>query len=231
MKHSSSLKCPQCGLVNFATVDSCKRCGNALVASTADAEPLNRRNWPVFVGIGGFLLLCTLVIGGYAIVRTVNSKREVARNAEIARAAKDHNREAARNALNAIGELQSVTSVGTNFMQYTSALQTAKIKFDAALRNYAPNDTEDREVAKQLIEAFECHVDARDAWSEFIEHGSYGFVDEKNLVVKPLAQKYGLEAEASSFSSERHFFNRTVLDAIWSKANSDFQLLGIKLAK
>lgn len=32
MKPSSSLKCGQCGLVNFATAESCKRCGNALIS-------------------------------------------------------------------------------------------------------------------------------------------------------------------------------------------------------
>ena len=40
----SSLKCPQCGIVNWSTTSICKRCGAALIGSSAAAPPQLRDN-------------------------------------------------------------------------------------------------------------------------------------------------------------------------------------------
>jgi hypothetical protein len=134
------------------------------------------------------------------------------------------NREAARAALNAIGEIQSVTSVGTNFMQYGSALQSAKIKFDAAMRDFNPRDAGDAEIKRRLEEAVYCYVDARDAWSEFIERGSeFGFLDEDNSVVKGMAGQYGFTPSSGKF------YRGEVIQSIWSKASSNLKAVGERL--
>ena len=88
------------------------------------------------------------------------------------------------------------------------------------MRDYTPRDAADEETKHQLDETFFCYVDARDAWSEFIERDSTGnFLDEDNLVVKPLAERYGLKAEPVRFSEHLQFYKTTVLQAIWLKAN------------
>jgi hypothetical protein len=134
------------------------------------------------------------------------------------------NREAARAALNAIGEIQSVTSVGTNFMQYGSALQSAKIKFDAAMRDYKPRDAADNEIKQQLEEALYCYLDARDAWSEFVDKGdNYGFLDEDNSKVRSMAAQYGLSA------SSGQFFRASVIHRIWEKASQTLNAVGERL--
>jgi hypothetical protein len=131
------------------------------------------------------------------------------------------NREAARAALNAVGEIQSVTTVGTNFMQYGSAIQSAKVKLDAAMRDFNPRDPADQEIKRQLEEALYCYVDARDAWAEFIEHDEYGygFLDQDNQRMKDLAKKYGFEPVKTDSMAVGEFDKRTVLQTIWARAS------------
>ena len=92
----TSVKCPQCGLVNWSTTPNCKRCGLALVEGPADehqfdqsqsyAAPADNRsfvsdsfeeeNWirnlkrdsRLFYVIGGLQILLWLVVGNLLIV-------------------------------------------------------------------------------------------------------------------------------------------------------------------
>lgn len=72
---SSSVKCPSCGLVSFANVESCKRCGASLGATDAVAlhdasgkaqlerpqKETNRKAFALVLGIVGFLVLILIV--------------------------------------------------------------------------------------------------------------------------------------------------------------------------
>src|SRR5215208_1307764 len=243
MKNSftvSSLKCPQCSLVNFATAEVCKRCGTALSkhedASELGAEPqqtevrapatlipcpdckhlcsrmaeacpncgrsfqlapLSKKGSVVkVIVVAAIVGLCVCVISVALVTRRAVAVQSALRDGNPANAGiSSANREAARTAVNAVGEIQSVTSVGTNFIQYGSAIQSAKVKLDAAMRDFNPRDPADQEIKRQLEEALYCYVDARDAWAEFIENDkySYGFLDQDNRRMKDLAQKYGFE--------------------------------------
>jgi len=229
-----SLKCPQCGLVSFATAESCKRCGTVLVKPESEqpnsdqgeqaqnpqsqntgtltpcpdcahlcsrsAEACSncgrlllkakRRSLKQIVIVASVALICGSVVLGYLVLvglRKVAVQAAVDSGHPENAGVSSRNREAARAALNAIGEIQSVTSVGVNFMQYTAAIQSAKIKFDAAMRYYGPHDPSDQQIRSELGEAFDCYVDAQDAWSEFIKSGEGHFIYDSDIVIKPLA--------------------------------------------
>ena len=264
-----SLKCPQCNLVNFATSENCKRCGNSLLekeeingnlssktekttqTNTQETQSSNLSACPdcnhlcsqmagtcpncgrflrhigrtknniIPRAIGGIviMLLCFL-----AILFVTSAKREVdVKSATLAgnpakAGVSSKNRESAKAALNAIGEIDSVTSVGTNYVQYTNIIQSAKIKFDAAMRDYVPQDMAEETIKIQLEEAFSCYIDAKDAWAEFIDEGDkYGFLNKENNRVSRLASVYGFSAD-----SEYGFFKSKVLVSIWEKASKTF---------
>jgi hypothetical protein len=80
----SSVKCPQCGLVSFATAECCKRCGNGLVkpntytleeAGMQDEKQLGRpttsaKRRALMVGIGVVVLLgFAFVLGAVRLMR------------------------------------------------------------------------------------------------------------------------------------------------------------------
>ncbi|HZH91049.1 MAG TPA: hypothetical protein VEX70_10590 [Pyrinomonadaceae bacterium] len=272
---ASSVKCAECGLVNFAMAETCKRCGKELntpegkdnqlasepqqTAQTetqtmqhpnltpcpdcahlcsrmAEACPncgrvLQQMEKPVrsilrpVVVIGIFAAVCVCMVVVYlGMQRGMVVQAAVQSGNPAAAGVSSSNREAARAALNAIGEIQSITSVGTNIMQYTSAIQSAKIKFDAAMRDYKPQDAADDEIERQLGEALSCYLDAREAWSEFIDHGSeFGFLDEDNSVVSRMAAQYGFSA------SSEEFYRGTVIKTIWAKASKNLNAVGERL--
>lgn len=83
----------------------------------------------------------------------------------------EKNYAAARAALDAIGEVNSVASVGPNYLQYTSSLQQAKIKFDAAMRSFNSGTEEDAAIRTGLIESLQVYTDAKIAWDEFVRYG------------------------------------------------------------
>lgn len=152
-------------------------------------------------------------------VFVVYKKQVAATNERVA--ATNRNHEAARSALNAVAEIQSVTSVGSNYPQYLSTVQSAKIKFDAALRDYELRDAGDTETLEQLTEAFDNYHDAGVAWNEFIKNGEYGFVSGSNLVVKQLAAKYGVDPIKVFLYEEPAFQQKAVLEVIWQRASQN----------
>jgi hypothetical protein len=175
-------------------------------------------------------VLAVIIVGYFLYPVIFAAKRE----AEVQTAAlkgdtkkagiSDKNRLAAKAALNAIGELESVTSVGTNYQQYTSTLQSAKIKFDAAIRDLEAVDEAELAILRQLEEAMLCHVDAKNAWTEFIRDGDkYGFIGSGNSVLSSLASKYSIS------SSDGEYFNSTVLRTIWAKASDHFKNVELQL--
>lgn len=271
MKNSiqiTSVKCPQCNLVNFATAEVCKRCGTALNmhddASEGGAEPQQkaqaetpatalvpcpdcehfcsrmaeacpncgrafqpaptpkRSSIGKVIAVGGGAVLCVCVVIVVLVTRRVVAVQAALESGQPANAGvSSTNREPARAAMNAVGEIQSVTSVGTNFMQYAGAIQSAKVKLDAAMRDFNPRDPADQEIKRQLEEALYCYVDARDAWAEFIEHDKYGYglLDQDNKPMKDLAQKYGFEPFTTDSMPTGKFDKGTVLQTIWARAS------------
>lgn len=137
------------------------------------------------------------------------------------------NREPAKQALNAVGEVNSVASVGANYLQFTNAIQSSKIKFDAAMREYAPTTKEEEEIAIELASVLLSYVEAKDIWSEFIEDGDeYGFLPMKQgITTNRLASKYGYKAEKSEY------FKDTVLGTVLRKAERDFQQITSRINK
>jgi hypothetical protein len=130
------------------------------------------------------------------------------------------NREPAKSALNAIGEINSVASVGANYMQFTNSIQSAKIKFDVAMRDFEAQTPEDAEIQRQLAEVLICYVDAKEAWGEFIEDGDeFGFLTPKSYSDIPkFAATYGFTK-----SSNGEYFKDTVLGAILREADRKFE--------
>lgn len=130
------------------------------------------------------------------------------------------NREPAKSALNAIGEINSVASVGANYVQFTNAIQSAKIKFDVAMRDFEAQTAEDKEIQRQLAEVLICYIDAKEAWGEFIENGdSYGFLTPKSYSRIPeLATTYGFKR-----SSNGEYFKDSVLGDILREADRKFE--------
>ncbi len=66
----NSLKCPQCGLVNFATSETCKRCGTLLQAGYDDAPQYDHQNQyspngekPAFFSGAVVVLTAILIVG------------------------------------------------------------------------------------------------------------------------------------------------------------------------
>jgi hypothetical protein len=121
------------------------------------------------------------------------------------------NREPAKSALNAIGEINSVASVGANYMQFSNAIQSAKIKFDIAMRDFESQTAEDEEIQRQLAGVFICYVDAKDAWEEFIEKGDkYGFLTPKSYSrVHKLSASYGFKPDKGDYYKDEVL--RTIL--------------------
>ena len=141
------------------------------------------------------------------------------------------NRESAKAALNAIGEMNSVASVGANYMQLTSTIQSAKIKFDVAMREFDPQSPDDTEIRRDLAEAFMCYMDAKEAWGEFIEDGDrYGFLKPKSYSSIPkLATTYGFKADKGEHFVEREYFKDSVLGAILREGSNKFNSLTEKI--
>lgn len=264
-----SLKCPQCNLVNFATSEKCKRCGNSLlndetINETSSSEPQQttqinaQENQSLKLtacpdcnhlcsqmaescpNCGRFLrqierpmnnkiskLVFGILVISFSLVAIffiTSAKREVDVNSAISLgdAAKagvsSKNRESAKAALNAIGEIKSVTSVGINYVQYTNAIQSAKIKFDVAMRDYEPQDAAEEKIRHDLEEALSCYIDAKDAWSEFIDEGTRtGLLQQENRIVSKLASIYGFTAY-----TKYGFYKDEVIDSIWRKASKTF---------
>lgn len=271
MKNSftaTSLKCPQCNLVNFATAEVCKRCGTALrnegvsdhgaqPQKTAEVGPpatvlvpcpdckhmcsrlaeacpscgrsfapvpmLKKSSRGKLIVAAAIAAFCVSVVSIALVTRRAAAIQSALRGGNPANAGiSSANRETARAAMNAVAEIQSITSVGTNFVQYSSAIQSAKVKLDVAMRDFNPQDPADAEIKRQLEEALNCYVDARDAWAEFIEHDeySYGFLDHDNHLMKDLAQKYGFEPFKTDGVPAGEFDKRTVLQTIWARASN-----------
>jgi hypothetical protein len=270
MKNSfpvTSSKCPQCGLVNFATAEVCKRCGAALSnqedAGELGAEPQQKaqvgpptvlvpcpdckhprsrmaeacpncgRSFQLaatsrkssirrVIAVAAIAVFCVCFFFVALVTQRAVAVQSALRDGNPSNAGiSSANREAARGAMNAVGEIQSITSVGTNFIQYGSAIQSAKVKLDAAMRDFTPRDLADQEIKRQLEEALYCYVDARDAWAEFIEHDKdgYGFLDQDNQLMKTLAKKYGFEPFKTDSMPAGEFDKRTVLQTIWARAS------------
>ncbi|MCA1643252.1 MAG: hypothetical protein LC785_15190 [Acidobacteria bacterium] len=222
VSHSPNLTpCPDCAHLCSRMAEACPNCGRFL-------QQIER---PKKRMVGKVVSACVLVaVLACALLILAATRREAAvisavqtgnaANAGVSSA----NRDAARAALNAVGEIQSVTSVGTNFMQYGSAIQSAKIKYDASMRDYKPRDAADDEIKRQLEEALYCYIDARDAWSAFVERGSeFGFIDEDDSVIKSLSTEYGFS------SSSGRFYKGTVLKSIWSRASKSLNSVGERL--
>lgn len=141
------------------------------------------------------------------------------------------NRESAKAALNAIGEMNSVASVGANYTQLTSTIQSAKIKFDVAMREFDPQSPDDTEIRRDLAEAFMCYMDAKEAWGEFVEDGDrYGFLKPKSYSGIPkLAKTYGFKADKGEYFVEREYFKDSVLGAILREGSNKFNGLNEKI--
>src|SRR2546429_308357 len=82
MTRESSVKCPQCGIVNFATAGACKRCGNSLERPNAleearalgekqlEAPRTSAKRRVLMVGIGVAVLLgLAFVLGAIHLSR------------------------------------------------------------------------------------------------------------------------------------------------------------------
>lgn len=164
--------CADCKHLCSRMAEACPNCGRSF-----QRAPISRkRSIGKVIAVAAIAGLCVCVVSIALVTQRAAAVQSALRggnpaNAGISRA----NREAARAALNAVSEIQSVTSVGTNFIQYGSAIQSAKVKLDAAIRDFNPRDPAYQEIKRQLEEAFYCYVHARDAWAEFIEHDEYGY--------------------------------------------------------
>lgn len=272
MKNSftvTSLKCPQCSLVNFATAEVCKRCGTVLRQNEDPSEdgsespqkaqggpsatalvpcpdckhlcsrmaeacpncgrsfelgPIPRKgSFRKVIALAAIAGLSVCIVFIALITQRASAVQSALRGGNPANAGiSSANREAARAAMNAVGEIQSITSVGTNFIQYGSAIQSAKVKLDAAMRDFNPRDPADQEIKRQLEDAFDCYVDARDAWAEFIEQDEYGygFLDQNNRRMKELSQQYGFEPFKTGSMTAGKFDKKTVLQTIWARASA-----------
>jgi hypothetical protein len=199
--------------------EACPNCGRSFQL----APPSKKSSVVKVIVVSAIVGLCVCVISVALVTQRAVAVQSALRGGNPANAGiSSANREAARAALNAVGEIQSVTSVGTNFIQYGSAIQSAKVKLDAVMRDFNPRDPADQEIKRQLEEALYCYVDARDAWAEFIEHDKdgYGFLDQDNRRMKDLAQKYGFEPYKSDRMTAGEFYKSTVLQTIWSRASS-----------
>jgi len=236
-------KCPQCSNEVEVTAVSCPQCGLSFFGVRYQARTEDMRtaidpagsssNQTVIIGAAAAVVLVVL-IGGYflypvvfAVQREAQVETAVAKGDATKAGISDKNREASRAALNAIGELESVTSVGTNYQQYTATLQSAKIKFDAAIRDLKPLDDAEYAILSQLEEAMLCHVDAKDAWSEFIQSGDeFNFLTPgKARTVASLSSKYGF----SPTPQNGEYHRSTVLQTIWSQASEKFKAAESKL--
>ena len=184
--------CPDCKHLCSRIAEACPNCGRSF-----QRAPISRKSSiGTVIAVAAIAGLCVCVVSIALVTQRAAAVQSALRGGDPANAGiSSANREAARAALNAVGEIQSVTSVGTNFIQYGSAIQSAKVKLDAAMRDFNPRDPADHEIKRQLEEAFYCYVDARDAWAEFIERDEYGygFLDQNNRRIKDLAQRYGFK--------------------------------------
>jgi len=199
--------------------EACPSCGRSFALA-----PMSKKSslgkFIVATAIAGF---CVCVVSVTLITRRTVAVQSALRDGNPANAGiSNANREAARAAMNAVGEIQSIISVGTNFVQYGSAIQSAKVKLDVAMRDFNPRDPADTEIKRQLDEALNCYVDARDAWAEFIEHDKdgYGFLGQDNQLMKDLAQKYDFEPFKTDGMPTGEFDKKTVLQTIWARANN-----------
>jgi hypothetical protein len=227
------LPCPDCAHLCSRLADACPGCGRVLAAPPAPKTSTRK------VAVVGVLAsLCVVAVLGVVILGIIFTRRATAVQSALdsgnaARAGvSSRNREAARAALNAVGEIQSVTSVGTNFPTYKATIQSAKIKFDKAMREYEPQDAGDQEILRMLVDAFTAYTDAGDAWAEFLNNGGgYGILTKNNSVLVPLAKKYGFVAKnfSSSYESEAEFFQSTALQTIWEKASMTTNSISILL--
>lgn len=261
-----SQKCSNCGLVNFAFDESCKRCKQPLLVqeevllksefdqneeqtlhssasklfpcpdcdhSCSSLAPMcpncgrvlqttiyrNRKLILVLAAVSCVSIIAVYFAYSYADVKRESDVKTAELIGNPAKAGvSSKNNESARAALNAVGEIESVISVGANYQQYTSSLQSARIKYDAAMREFEPQDVSDMAIQTQLGAAFACHLDAAAAWQAFIKDGDeYGFLDSANYVVAPMESRYGFH------SQDRQYFKNGVLQSIWRKSSENFE--------
>lgn len=207
--------CPDCGHLCSNLAKMCPSCGRVLRAPTNPSRKL----------IGAIAALCCfalitvyLVYSYSAVKREVDVKTAVQAGDPMKAGVSAKNAQSAKAALNAVGEVESVVGIGTSYQQYTLALQGAKIKYDAAMREFEPQDSSDRTFQSQLEATFTCYVDAASAWGAFIQDGDeYGFLDSANYKVSPMESKYGFH------SSDRRYFRSEVIQSIWKKATENFE--------
>jgi len=69
---SANAKCEHCGLINFASAESCKRCGSVLASSDSEAPPsrlprTTKRVSVVVIGAVAAMVIISLVVLAYAI--------------------------------------------------------------------------------------------------------------------------------------------------------------------
>ncbi|MBV9217531.1 MAG: hypothetical protein JO053_15295 [Acidobacteria bacterium] len=144
--------------------------------------------------IGISLILGVLYFLGPIKLPDVTERKTPANLFSVSKSNKDH----AKVALDAIGEINSVASVGANYIQYTGAVQAARIKFDSALRSFDSTTPEDERFIAAMEDDFQCYTDAATAWNEFVQNGNeFGFMNPKSYSRLPsLESKYDFTKDA-----------------------------------
>jgi len=181
---------------------------------------------------GTVILAALLILAGslfalnyFEVISFSGSSSQTAKTETPKASLSSKNREPAKSALNAIGEINSVASVGANYMQFTNSIQSAKIKFDVAMRDFDAQTAEDEEIQRQLAEVLICYVDAKEAWGEFIENGdSYGFLAPKSYSRIPkLAATYGFKPDKGEYYKDE------VMRVILTEADRKFETVRAKI--
>lgn len=183
----SGVRCSQCGLVNFADAEKCKRCGQSLDNAEATSSQLAAQSTianPSSKNLKGITTLL-IVIGGLAFIFSIfwvvgrilnpptaslpSNQSAVAVPEPTVEFVSRENVEPAKRAIDSLFKLNSATEAGLNYMQYSDRVLTAKGDLDAALRDMRMNKQADRKFTPAALAAVDSYIEARKDWGEYIE--------------------------------------------------------------
>lgn len=225
--------CEKCGARVSDNMKFCWKCGwkagvqaEKQIFKQFDVKAYHSRAPKFYIAIAGITIV--VVAGGLLLLSfsgVVNFSALLSSGPPVAGVTRG-NKEHAKAAINAIGEINSVASVGANYMQYTSAVQSAKIKFDAALRDFESPTKEEELFIDDLETTFECYTDAASAWNEFIQDGDgYGFVTPKASSQLPrMERRYGFQLSGSG-----QYFREEVVGSMLRSGARNFYELNQKI--
>jgi hypothetical protein len=119
-------------------------------------------------------------------------------------------KEAASNAIKALGKIEAAVQVGVNYQQYGQLVIDAK-----AAVNEAERILPDGELKTSLNAVVEAYADAASVWSQKVEYPRIG-IDKAYGIGKALIPKYGIPLDRDKNSAEY----ATALNTIWEVAST-----------